>query len=485
MRENALDRDHVKIVELDRAILGATSWLWNDVQTNTQHCLIADDILDRAFVRKRLKQKRGTTESLAATLAISVGDYVVHTDHGVARYAGIVRKTAGGVERDYMQLDYAEGDRIFVPVSEAYRVGRYVGNAAVKLTRLSSGEWQKAVAATTADAEADARELLETYAARELAEGIPMRAFETKETEFSAAFPYVYTADQLSAIEDIGHDMERDRPMDRLLCGDVGFGKTEVAMHAAYRAYLNGYQTVCVTPLVVLAHEHADTFERRLGTFGVKVAVLSRLSSGSEVKRVLAGLKDGSIHVVIGTHRLLSGDVIFKRLGLLILDEEHRFGVMDKERIRAIRSSVDTLALSATPIPRTLNLALSGVRKMSLLTTPPQRKKAVETIVVPFDENTFASALRHELERGGQVLVINNRIATLSSVADMVRALAGKKVRVATTHGRMDGDALEDTVLAFKRREYDVLVTTTVIENGVNFLGANTVCIFDSGDFGL
>jgi transcription-repair coupling factor (superfamily II helicase) len=303
---------------------------------------------------------------------------------------------------------------------------------------------------TEADVERIAQELLEIYANRSLAKGFAFLPFPKEERVFRESFSYVHTQDQESAIAEILSDMSAIEPMDRLLSGDVGFGKTEVAMNAIYRAFLNHKQAIVISPLVVLAIEHFESLTKRLEPFGVNVAVLARVSTTKEEKQVLQGLRDGSIHCVVGTHRLLSPDVEFRNLGLLVIDEEHRFGVLDKEKLTALKSNLDILSLSATPIPRSLNLALNGVRKISVLTTPPPLKKAIKTTAIKYDLKSLKQAIEFEFERGGQVLFIHNRIATIETIQKDLEKLLGKKAKIIITHGQMDGGALEDRILDFK-----------------------------------
>jgi len=293
-----------------------------------------------------------------AMLSIKPGNMVVHADHGIGIFLQILKRDFNGVTREYVEVQYAEGDKLFVPIEESGKLSKYIGPDHPKLTRLHSTEWKRVLAKTGAEVEKTAHDLLELYARRNLSGGYPFLAFSEKEQQFSAAFPYPYTDDQEQAISEILSDMEKPEPMDRLLMGDVGFGKTEVAMHGAYRAFLNKKQAVYISPLVTLAYEHFETFSRRLSPFGARVALLTRFSTPKEQQSVLLGLKDGSIDCVIGTHRLLSADIQFRRLGFLIIDEEHKFGVMDKERINQMKNSIDILSMSATPIPRSLNMAL-------------------------------------------------------------------------------------------------------------------------------
>lgn len=307
-------------------------------------------------------------------------------------------KELSGIRREYLELHYAEGDKLFVPLTEIYRVSKYVGELEPTLTRLEGKEWERILEKTDEELELIANELLEIGAKRTLAKGIAFPRFGEEE-HFRNAFQHTHTHDQLQVIEEIRLDMESDIPMDRLLSGDVGFGKTEVAMNAIYKAVLSGYQVAVISPLLVLADEHYETFTERLGAFGVRIACLTRMSSPSEERQILTGLKNGTLDVVVGTHRLLSDDIRFAKLGLLVIDEEHKFGVSHKEKIKKLRANIDILSLSATPIPRSLNLALSGLKKISILSTPPAKKKPIETIVTRWNESTIAHAIRYELDR--------------------------------------------------------------------------------------
>lgn len=480
-----IDRPHTaRPLVLEAHIHGLESFETSD------QLVIADDILARIFIQAR--SRKSLAKNLDLLLHIRSGDYVVHRDHGVGVFRGVILKKIGEIEREYAQIDYADSDRLFVPVVELDRVSKYVGESDPRLTRLSSTEWSKVITKTEQEIAEVASDLLELYAKRSLAKGFAFRPFPKEEKAFRDAFPYTYTFDQNQAILEIMADMEQDVPMERLLSGDVGFGKTEVAMNAVYRAFLNKKQSVFLSPLVVLAHEHYDSLIRRFAGFGVRVGLLTRVSTSAEERAVLRGLADGSIHVVIGTHRLLSEDVRFHNLGLLVVDEEHKFGVLDKERIHRIKTNIDLLSLSATPIPRSLHFALSGLKKVSFLTTPPQGRKPILTTFVESDEATIFRAVYREILRGGQVILLHNRVRSLdefeqklttllSSRGDIAREVLGdEKVpipRIITTHGKMNGIELEMRILDFKERKFDILLTTTIIENGVNFLDANTIIV--------
>lgn len=445
---------------------------------------LSDDVLSPLFVKERTG--KSVADRMDLLLKIAPGDYVVHRDHGVGIFHGTEKKSLGGNEREFVRLEYAGNDVLFVPLSEVFRISKYIGEDKPKLQKLGGTEWKKAVEKAEMDAEKVAVELLDIYAKRKLASRPPNVPREKEEESFRKAFQYAHTADQLRAVEEILADLAGSEPMDRLLSGDVGFGKTEVAMNAAYRSILNGRQVAFVSPLVVLAYEHFESLTKRFEPYGINVAVLTRFSKEAEEKLVLKGLRDGTVDIVVGTHRLLSTDVRFRNLGLLVVDEEHRFGVLDKEKIAAFRENVDILSLSATPIPRSLNLALSGVRKVSLLTTPPPRKKPIVTSVARWDKDLVRNAVEMEIERGGQIIVLHNRVRSLSKIEAEIRtACEGRDLKIATVHGQMSGTELEDRILEFKHGDFDVLLSTTVVENGVNFLRANTILIDEADEFGL
>ncbi len=436
------------------------------------------------------KERRGPPRryfSLEATLAeLSPGDYVVHIDHGIARFAGIVRARTDGVEREYLELQYAEGDRLLVPVEQVDRISRYIGPGGFEppLTRLGSGEWQRTKQRVRQAVTDLARELLMLYAAREVLPGHPFSPDTPWQMELEASFPYLETPDQLAAIAEVKRDMESPRPMDRLICGDVGYGKTEIALRAAFKAVMDGKQVAVLVPTTVLAHQHYETFRRRLAPFPVQVAMLSRLLSEREQREVVEALARGEVDIVIGTHRLLQPDVRFRDLGLVIIDEEQRFGVAHKEHLKRLRQQVDVLTLSATPIPRTLYMALGGVRDMSLLETPPESRLPIRTYVAPYDPRLAKEAIRRELGRGGQVYYVHNRVQTIAHAASRVQALV-PEARVAIAHGQMDEEELALVMEAFRAREVDVLVCTTIIEAGLDIPNVNTIIIEDAHRLGL
>jgi transcription-repair coupling factor (superfamily II helicase) len=438
------------------------------------------------FVKQRraLRQPGPDRSDLVADL--TPGDYVVHIEHGIARFAGLVTRTLEGVSREFLELQYAEGDRLYVPVDQADRVARYIGPGEHRpaLTRLGSGEWARTrdrVRRAVADI---ARDLIELYAQRQVIEGHAFSADTPWQQELEASFPYVETPDQLQAIRDVKTDMEAPRPMDRLICGDVGYGKTEVAVRAAFKAVMDGYQVAVLVPTTVLAQQHYNTFRERLTGLPCRVEMLSRFLGEKEARAVVAGLADGSVDIVIGTHRLLQKDVQFKKLGLLVIDEEQRFGVAHKERLKQMRHEVDVLTLSATPIPRTLHMSLVGIRDMSNMVTPPEDRLPIRTYVMESDDHIIREAIMRELERGGQVFFVHNRVYNIELIAERIRKLV-PEAEVGIGHGQMPEDQLEATMLRFAAGEIDVLVCTTIIESGLDIPNANTIIINQADKLGL
>ncbi|NLG50206.1 MAG: transcription-repair coupling factor [Chloroflexi bacterium] len=414
------------------------------------------------------------------------GDYVVHVDHGIGRYHGMVRKTIHNMARDYLELEYANGDRLYVPIHQADRVSRYLGadERQPYMHRLGGTEWMQVrekAAKATRDIAAD---LLELYVAREVSSGHAFASDTPWQHELEASFPYEETDDQLQALSEVKADMERAKPMDRLICGDVGYGKTEVALRAAFKAVMNGKQVAVLVPTTVLAQQHFHTFRRRMRAFPVVVEMLSRFRSPQEQDEVLEGLVNGQVDIVIGTHRLLSNDVTFKDLGLLIIDEEQRFGVSHKERLKQMRREVDVLTLTATPIPRTLYMSLSGVRDMSIIDTPPENRLPVYTVVSERDRSLTRKAILREMDRGGQVYYVHNRVHDIYQVADELQEIV-PEASIAIGHGQMDEDELAQVMLGFAQGEHDVLLCTTIIESGLDIPNVNTIIIDNADMLGL
>jgi transcription-repair coupling factor (superfamily II helicase) len=441
----------------------------------------------RLVHRRRRAEERapGAGRGRLAFSDLRVGDFVVHEDHGVARFAGFETREVGGVTRDYLYLEYKGEDRVYVPTDQLAKLSRYVGAGGVPtLSALGGKRWQNMVARARRAAGALAGELLNLHAERRRRKGHAFAPDGEWQIALESAFPYRETADQIEAIEAVKGDMEAEQPMDRLVCGDVGFGKTEVALRAAVKAVSDGKQTMMLVPTTILAQQHLGTFRERLADLPFVVEGVSRLRPPAEVKEALAGFEAGTVDILIGTHRLLSRDVRAKDLGLVIVDEEQRFGVKQKELLRQLKLKVDVLALSATPIPRTLQMSLAGLRDISVIETPPEGRRPVRTYVGPYDEDLVRRAIERELERGGQAFFLHNRIDSLPEVAERLRGLV-PKARFAEAHGQMEERRLEETMLDFLRGGADCLVTTTIIESGLDIPTANTLIAERADQLGL
>ncbi len=439
----------------------------------------------RRLVHRRAAPSRPTGK-LASLFDLRVGDYVVHADHGIAQFSGFETREVGGVTRDYLQLGYRGDDRVFTPVEQLAKITRYVGagGEAPQLSALGSKRWDAIKARAKRAAGQLAGELLNLYAERQARRGHAFEPDSEWQLELERAFPYRETADQLDAIEAVKGDMESERPMDRLICGDVGYGKTEVALRAAHKAASSGKQVLMLVPTTILAQQHLGTFRERLADSPVEVGMVSRLRKPAEVRQELARFADGRLDILIGTHRLLSRDVGAKDLGLVIVDEEQRFGVKQKELLRQLRLRVDVLCLSATPIPRTLQMSLAGLRDISVIETPPEGRRPVRTYVGPFDEELVIGAIKRETARGGQVFYLHNRIDTLHDTAERLRTLL-PKVTFAEAHGQMDEGQLEATMMTFLRGDAGCLVATTIIESGLDIPEANTLIVERADHLGL
>ena len=448
--------------------------------------VLTDHEIFARWRRRRRRLRRTGGLSIAELTALKVGDYVVHEDHGIGVYRGMNRLTLNGQETDCLEISYAEKDRLYVPVQQLALVSRYAAEEGAKpsLHRLGSTSWQKTKSRAKKAIQEMADELVKAYAARRALPGHAFRPDTVWQRELEASFPYEETPDQLTAIEEVKADMEAGRPMDRLICGDVGYGKTEVAIRAAFKAVQDGKQVAVLVPTTILAQQHGLTFRERLGAFPVKVEVLSRFRTAREQKDVVARLQTGDVDVVIGTHRLLSKDVRFKDLGLVVIDEEHRFGVAQKEKIRQLTRTVDILALTATPIPRTLNLSLAGARDMSVIETPPRDRLPVHTEIMEFDDEIVTDAILREVDRGGQVFFVHNRVETIHNLALRVQHLV-PQVRVAIGHGQMAERELERVMLEFLDKKSDVLVATMIIESGLDIPNVNTLILDRADTLGL
>ena len=434
--------------------------------------------------RRRLKQTGGL--SIAELSTLKTGDFVVHEDHGVGVYRGMKRLTLGGQETDCVEIAYAETDRLFVPVQQLALVSRYAAGEGARpaLHRLGSPAWQKTRARAKRAIQDMAESLIRSYAARRALEGHAFQPDSVWQREMEASFPYEETVDQLKAIEEVKRDMESPRPMDRLICGDVGYGKTEVAIRAAFKAVQDGRQVAVLVPTTILAQQHLLTFRERLADFPVRIEVMSRFRTAREQRETLAALQRGEVDVLIGTHRLLSKDVSFPRLGLVVIDEEHRFGVAQKERVRQMTRLVDVLAMTATPIPRTLNLSLAGARDMSVIETPPRDRLPVHTEILEFDDEVIADACLREIDRGGQVFYVHNRVETIHNAALALQKLV-PQVRVAVAHGQMGERDLERVMLEFLDQRWDVLVSTMIVESGLDIPSVNTLIVDRADTLGL
>ncbi len=444
--------------------------------------LAEGDVTGRRRAHRRARPRRRDAAGFFADL--QPGGYVVHVQHGVGRYAGMVTRAIGGVERDYLLLEYRGGDKLYVPSDQIDAVRHYTGGETPTLHRLGGADFAKAKGRVRSAARQIAQELVVLYQQRISTPGHAFPPDTPWQRELEEAFPYRETPDQERAIADVKADMETPRPMDRLVCGDVGFGKTEVAVRAAFKAVQDGMQVAVLVPTTLLAQQHGLTFGERFAGYPVRVEVLSRFLTPGQAKKVVDGVKDGTVDVVIGTHRLLSEDVRFKRLGLLVVDEEQRFGVTHKELIKRLKADVDVLTLTATPIPRTLEMSLTGIRDLSLLNTPPVDRQPILTYVGEDDERAIAEAIRRELLREGQVFFVHNRVQDIDQVATEVRELV-PEARVAVAHGQMDEGSLEKVVLDFWEGQYDVLVCTTIIESGIDMPTVNTMVVDRADRLGL
>jgi len=447
----------------------------------------SEDLFETSEMVARAPASKTAAAAFSADLIdLKPGDFVVHAEHGVAQYLGLREITQGEAKGDYMVLEYAAGAKLYVPLARMDLVQRFrgAGEAKPALDRMGGATWSRTKSRIKARMRDMADELLKLYAQRKVADGFQFSPDSNWQREFEDAFEFSETRDQLTAIQDIKKDMESPQPMDRLLCGDVGFGKTEVVMRAAFKALGDGKQVVLLAPTTVLAFQHFETFKRRFQPFPVRVEMFSRFRTPKELKAAIADLEEGKIDIAVGTHRLLSQDVMFKDLGLVLVDEEQRFGVKHKERLKQLKKSVDVISMSATPIPRTLHMSLLGLRDMSVIETPPKDRLAIHTVVAPFQPELIRSAIELELARGGQVYFLHNRVDSIWTRASMIQALAPGS-RIGVGHGQMAEAELEKTMLQFMRREFDILVCTTIIENGLDIPLANTMLVENAEKYGL
>lgn len=464
-----LDHDDMREPSLNRAQLvvltDAELWGW---------------VKPRRVIRRRSAGRENFISDLQP------GDFVVHIEHGIGKFVGLQRKTVGEIEREYMVLQYAEGDTLFVPTDQVDRINRYIGSGDHEpgLHRLGTGDWHRTKERVRKAAREIARDLLELYAKRELQPGNPYPADTEWQTELEAAFPYIETPDQARAIAEVKDDMVEPKPMDRLLCGDVGYGKTEVALRAAFKAANAGRQVAVLVPTTILAQQHYNTFRERMAPFPVRVEMLSRFRSKKEQEEIIEGLATGQVDICIGTHRLIQKDVVFKNLGLLIIDEEQRFGVQHKERLKQMRQEVDVLTMTATPIPRTLHMALVGLRDISTIDTPPEERLPIRTYVTGYDDMLVREVILRELDRDGQIFFVHNRVQNIYTIANKLAQLVPEASFV-VGHGQMDEDDLEKVMVDFSAGKYDVLICSTIIESGLDIPNVNTIIVNNADRFGL
>ena len=437
--------------------------------------------------KRRAIRKQGKDEKLAHFRDIKPGDYVVHAAHGIGKYIGVETLDVGGIHKDYLHIKYGGDDKLYVPTEQVNLLQKYIGaeGEVPRLHRMGGTEWVKAKARAKKSVEDIAKQLIEIYAKRKQAKGFAFSPDDSSQHDFEDAFPYQETDDQLKAIAEIKEDMEKEKPMDRLLCGDVGFGKTEVAIRAAYKAAMDGKQVAVLVPTTVLAQQHFQTFNARFMDFVPKVDVICRFRTAKEQKQTIEKVKMGQVDILIGTHAILNQNKVqFKNLGLLIVDEEQRFGVKQKDKIRKLAAGIDVLTLSATPIPRTLHMSLVGARDMSIIETPPADRFPVQTYVVEDNDAIIAGAIKRELKRGGQVYFVYNRVDTIDRMREKLEALV-PDARVQTAHGQMPEELLERVMMDFYEGEYDILLATSIVENGLDVANANTIIVYNADHFGL
>ena len=460
------------------------------VDDQLKACFFTDHQIFDRYHKYNLRSERTHNGKVALTLKelqqFEIGDYVVHIDHGVGRFGGLVRIPCGDKMQEVIKIIYNNDDVVFVSINSLHKVSKYKGKEGEppRISTLGTGAWEKMKERTKAKIKDIARDLIKLYSARRQEKGFQFSPDSFMQHELEASFLYEDTPDQLKATQDVKADMESAHPMDRLVCGDVGFGKTEVAIRAAFKACADNKQVAVLVPTTVLAYQHFRTFSERLANFPVKVDYLTRARTATETKRVMEGLKNGEINIVVGTHKLVGKNVHFHDLGLLIIDEEQKFGVSTKEKLRQMKNNVDTLTLTATPIPRTLQFSLMGARDLSVIQTPPPNRHPIQTQITTFSAEVIAEAVGFEMSRGGQVFFINNRIGRLYELADMIRKYV-PDARVAVGHGQMPAEELEQVMLGFAHYDYDVLVSTTIIESGLDIPNANTIIINGANNFGL
>jgi transcription-repair coupling factor (superfamily II helicase) len=445
-----------------------------------------EEVFTKKAKRPARKQRMTNAERIKSYSELKVGDYVVHVNHGIGKYLGIETLEIKGVHKDYLHIKYSGNDKLYVPVEQIDQVQKYVGSEGKepKIYSLGGSDWKKVKSRVKSSVQDIADDLIKLYAEREASRGYAFAEDGAEQSEFESSFPYQETEDQLRAIDEIKKDMESVRPMDRLLCGDVGYGKTEVAIRAAFKAIMDGKQVAFLVPTTILAQQHYETFRERFSEFPITIGSLSRFRSKKEQNEVIKGLKAGTVDIAIGTHRLLSKDVVYKDLGLLVIDEEQRFGVTHKEKIKTLKSNVDVLTLTATPIPRTLHMSMLGVRDLSVIETPPENRFPVQTYVMDYNGSLVREAIEREMGRGGQIYFLYNRVDSIERMAEQISMLV-PDCRVAYAHGQMSENELESVMIEFLEGNFDVLVSTTIIETGVDIPNVNTLIVYDADKMGL
>ena len=483
--ERSYDRGKVAEPQFKEGSLGE-GWVFSPKDAPALHLLSDGEIFGWERPQPRRQPRPESEAPETPYVNLQMDELVVHIDHGIGLFKGLIEAKIEGVAREFLRVEYAGGDQLYVPVHQADRLTRYVGSRgeAPALSRLGGMEWRGAKARVKRAVEAIAEDLLELYARRQMAEGHAFPADTAWQRELEASFPYVETEDQLSVLEEVKRDMESSRPMDRLVCGDAGYGKTEVALRAAFKAVMDGRQVALLVPTTVLAQQHYETFRQRLAAFPVKLDMLSRFRTSAEQAEIIRKLSQGELDIVIGTHRMVQKDVKFKDLGLLIIDEEQRFGVTHKEYLKKMRTEVDVLTMTATPIPRTLYMALTGVRDISTINTPPEERLPVVTHVGPYSEQLVRQAVLRELDRGGQIFFVHNRVHTIDGMRRQIQRLV-PEIRLAVAHGQMAERDLAKRMMEFSTGEIDLLLTTTIIESGLDIPNANTLIVDRADAFGL
>ena len=481
-------KDSIDKIEAGEVVITFGNFLRGFDYPELELSIISDKDIFGETRRKRsgkAVRKKGVAK-ITSFAELKPGDYVVHANHGIGVYKGIKQMAAGGTTRDYLDIVYDKGDKLYVPVDQLDLVQKYIGSEgnSPKINKLGGAEWQKAKAKARKSINEIAQDLVKLYAARATLKGHSFGKDTEWQRQFEDEFPYEETPDQLASLEEIKRDMESDKPMDRLLCGDVGYGKTEVAIRAAFKAVMDGKQVAFLVPTTILADQHYNNFIKRFSDFPIKIDMISRFRTPKQQKATLQALKEGNVDILIGTHRLVSKDIVFKDLGLLVVDEEQRFGVSQKEKIKGMKKNVDVLTLSATPIPRTLHMSLTGVRDISVIETPPEDRYPIQTYVVEQNDQLIRDAILREISRDGQVYFVYNRVQSIDSMANYIRDLI-PECKVGIMHGKMTEKELETEMIAFMNKEYDVLVCTTIIETGIDISNVNTMIVHNADKMGL